>query len=61
MSRHDALHSIYELSSSVVPRVLLRADFWFMLGVHLMTWGGYQSGWFRQENYVDPRFNSRNG
>ena len=24
----------------------------FMLGVHLMTWGAYQSGWFHVENYV---------
>lgn len=23
-----------------------------MLGVHLMTWGAYQSGWFHVENYV---------
>jgi hypothetical protein len=27
-------------------------EFWFMLGVHLMTWGAYQSGWFQQPSYV---------
>lgn len=23
-----------------------------MLGVHLMTWGAYQSGWFHVQSYV---------
>jgi len=46
------LQSAIQLSSSIVPHVILRTEFWFMLGVHLMTWGAYQSGWFHVENYV---------
>ena len=31
-------------------------EFWVMLGVHLMTWGAYQSGWFQQPSYVASAF-----
>ena len=52
MLEQGPLHALSHLSSSIIPQVLQRAEFWFMLGIHLMTWGGYQSGWFRLENYV---------
>lgn len=47
-----AFQSMIQLSTSVIPHVILRLEFWFMLGVHLMTWGAYQCGWFQQSSYV---------
>ena len=47
-----AFQSLIQLSSSIIPLVVLRLEFWFMLGVHLMTWGAYQSGCFQQTGYV---------
>lgn len=47
-----AFQSMIQLSASIIPHVVLRLEFWFMLGVHLMTWGAYQSGWFQQNSYV---------
>ena len=45
LEQHGPVHSLVQLSGSIIPEVLRRSEFWLMLGVHLMTWGGYQSGY----------------
>ncbi|CAK9021123.1 Uncharacterized protein SCF082_LOCUS15204 [Durusdinium trenchii] len=43
---------VIQLSCWIMPQVLCHTEFWLMLGIHLMTWGGYQSGWFELDHYV---------
>lgn len=38
------LATLLQTSKSALPNVLARSEFWLFLGLHLMSWGAYQSG-----------------
>lgn len=48
----SSVATILQLTRSTIPNVLGRSEFWLFLGLHLMTWGLFQCGWFPVDGHL---------